>query len=113
MRPRVHWSDLLIGVAAIWLILSPVALGYDIDHLPDLRAPAINAYATGIGLLVFCLISAWRLEDIGNEIVNIGFGCWLVLSPYALGFSDLTSAALNAVMVGITVVAAAVWDLRS
>jgi hypothetical protein len=99
-------------MAALWLVASPVMLGYDLDHSPDFTAPALNAYAVGTGLIIFCIISAWRLEDLGNEILNILFGCWLVLSPYALAFSDRSLAALNAIVVGLFVIVLAIWDLR-
>jgi hypothetical protein len=108
MSPSVHWRDLLIGVAGVWLIASPSVLGYDLDS-----TAALNAYGVGFGLILFCIISAWRLEELGNEIVNIVFGCWLVLSPYALGFSDQGTVALNAILVGLIVAALAIWDLCS
>jgi len=108
MRPRVHWRDLLIGAAGAWLIASPSALGYGLDE-----AAALNATGVGWCLVVFCIISAWRLVDLGNEILNILIGCWLALSPYALGFSEQRIATVNAVSVGLIVVGLAVWDLCS
>jgi len=113
MRLQVHWRDLVIGAAAIWLIASPLVLGYDVGELPDSRAAALNSYAVGTGLLLFCIISAWRLEDFGNEILNIVFGCWLALSPYALAFADRAAATLNTIAVGVLVVVLAIWDLKA
>jgi hypothetical protein len=112
MRPKVHWCDLLIGVAALWLMVSPMLLGYDTDHLPTMRAPAVNSFAVGAVLFLFCVMSAWRLQDIGSEILNIALGCWLVLSPYAFGFSDLPRAAFNTIVMGVIVIALAICDLR-
>ena len=66
MRRSVHWRDLLIGAAGLWLIASPASLGFDLDNVA-----ALNAYSVGFFLILFCLISAWRLEDLGNEIVNV------------------------------------------
>jgi hypothetical protein len=113
MHPRVHWCDLLIGAAALWLMASPVMLGYDLEHSPNWQAPALNAYAVGTGLLIFCVLSAWRLEDLGNEILNIVFGCWLVLSPFALAFSDWRLVTLNTIAVGLVVIMFAILDLST
>ncbi|HTP60886.1 MAG TPA: SPW repeat protein [Burkholderiales bacterium] len=108
MEPRAHWRDVVIGLAGAWLVASPSVLGYDLDP-----AAAANAFGAGFGLVIFCIISAWRLTDLGNEIVNIVFGGWLVLSPYALGFSGERAATLNAISVGLVVAALAAWDLHS
>jgi hypothetical protein len=83
MRVNVHWRELLVGAAGVWLAASPLLLRYDLD-----TTLAVNAYAVGTGLIVFCLLSAWRLEELGSEIVNILLGGWLILSPYALGFQE-------------------------
>jgi hypothetical protein len=70
MGPKVHWRDLLIGLVALWLIASPSVLGYDLDS-----TAALNAYGVGFGLIIFCVISAWRLQDLGNEIWITECGC--------------------------------------
>jgi len=108
VKPRVHWRDLIIGVAGAWLVASPTVLGYGLDE-----TASANAIGVGWCLMIFCVISAWRLKDLGNEILNIVFGSWLALSPYSLGFSGDRAAALNAISVGLIVAALAVWDLHS
>lgn len=108
MHSSTHWRDLLIGMVGLWLIASPSLLGYGLSH-----AAALNAYGVGSGLIVFSIVSAWRLRDLGNEILNVVFGCWLVLSPFALGFSGQRAAALNAAAVGLIVASVALWDLFS
>lgn len=113
MRIRVHWYDLLIAIVALWLLASPTVLGYEVGRVPALQTPALNAYAVGFGLIIFCVMSAWRLEDVGNEIINMIFGGWLMLSPYALGFSDWLRPTVNTMLVGLAVVVLAVLDIRS
>ena len=108
MNPKVHWRDLLIGAAGIWLIASPKMLGYDLEE-----TAALNAVGVGWCLVIFCAISAWRLVDLGNEIFNIVIGCWLILSPFSLGFSERRTPELNAIAVGLLVAGLAVWDLSS
>ena len=113
MRRNVHWYDLLIVMAALWLLASPTVLGYEVGQLSVLQTPALNAYGVGLALTLYCVISAWRIEDVGNEIVNMIFGCWLMLSPYALGFSDWLRPSLNAMLVGLVVVMLAAMDIRA
>lgn len=112
-RPKIPWCDLVIGGAALWLLAAPQVLGYDTVHLPNMRAPAVNSQAVGIGLLLFGIISAWRTQDIGNEMLNIAFGCWLVLSPFALGFADLPRAVMNTIAVGLVVISLAIDELTT
>jgi len=105
---KVHWRDLVIAAASLWLMGSPFLFGYDSQLVA-----ATNAYGVGCALIFFCIMSAWRLRDFGNEIVNIVFGCWLVLSPYALAFADQRAATLNAIAVGLCVIVLGIWDLAA
>jgi len=66
----------------------------------------------GAGLVIFNLISACRLIDKGQEIFNIVLGAWLVLSPFALGFSAESEAGINAMIVGTLVVVLAGWQMH-
>ena len=45
-----------------------------------------------------------------EEAVNIALGVWLVVSPWALRFSDQVNVRLNAVIVGL-VIALAIWAM--
>ncbi len=42
-----------------------------------------------------------------QDIVNALLGVWVVLSPWALGFQDTTTAMSNAVVIGLALIAAA------
>ncbi|HUN68408.1 MAG TPA: SPW repeat protein [Burkholderiales bacterium] len=66
----------------------------------------------GAVLVIFNVISACRLIDRGQEIFNIVLGAWLVLSPFALGFSAVQEAAMNAMIVGGLVVVLAGWQMH-
>ena len=48
-----------------------------------------------------------RGEDNRRKIVNALLGVWVVLSPWALGFQDTTTAMSNAVVIGLALIAAA------
>jgi hypothetical protein len=44
-----------------------------------------------------------------EEWVNVLLGAWLVISPYVLGFSGLSAALWNQVIVGLLVAVLAAW----
>jgi hypothetical protein len=112
MSRRIHWCDLLIGVAGLWLLAAPTVLGFDLHEFPHSPTAALNCYVVGSGMAAFSLMSAWRLQDNGNEMLNIGFGTWLMLAPYALGFADWLTPTINGLLTGLTVVALAALDVR-
>ncbi|MEN2982872.1 MAG: SPW repeat protein [Thermus sp.] len=47
-----------------------------------------------------------------QDWVNLVLGVWLILSPWLLGFSGLTNATWNAILVGILVGALALSVAR-
>ena len=73
---------------------------------------AWNAYAMGAGIVVFALIAAY-MPKAWEEIINMLLGLWLVISPFALGFSDDTGVALHTVVVGILATAFAIWAMSN
>ncbi|AMP00141.1 SPW repeat family protein [Collimonas arenae] len=75
-------------------------------------AAASNACAIGVALVIFNLISARRIVDSGQEIVNILIGLWLILSPFALNFGAEKYVTLNALILGSAVVILAIWQIR-
>ncbi len=90
----------------VWLGVSPYVMGYTLN-----RSATGNACGLGISIVVFNLIIACRLEDKGEEILNIMLGLWLVLSPFSLGFFGETDVATNAIAVGMMLIALAVWQI--
>lgn len=40
---------------------------------------------------------------------NVILGIWLIISPWVVGFSDITGATWNAVIVGIVVAIVGLW----
>ncbi|MDR3387581.1 MAG: SPW repeat protein [Rudaea sp.] len=103
---RIRWQDWANLGLGVWLGTSPYVMGYTLD-----RPATGNACGLGIGIVVFNLIIACRLEDKGEEILNILLGLWLVLSPFSLGFSGETGVATNAMAVGTALVVLAVWQI--
>jgi hypothetical protein len=104
MNPRWQdWTNVLLGC---WLVVSPWQMGYSLNE-----TATTNACGLGAVLIVFNLISVCRLVDEGQEIFNILLGTWLMFSPYALGFTTDREPAINALAVGVMIVALAVWQI--
>jgi hypothetical protein len=101
-----HWQDWVNLVLGLWLILSPWLLGYS-------SAPAAMWNAVIIGVVVG-LMSFLHLRGgpLWEEWANVVLGIWLILSPWILGFSGMTSAMWNAVIVGILVGVLALSEAR-
>jgi hypothetical protein len=97
------WTNVLLG---FWLVVSPWEMEYSLNEVAT-----ANACGLGGVLLVFNLISACRQLDQGQEIFNILLGAWLILSPYSFGFSTEKEPTINAIVVGIMIVALAGWQI--
>ena len=97
------WTNVLLG---LWLVVSPWQMEYSLDKIAT-----INACGLGTVLAVFNLISACRLLDEGQEILNILLGVWLALSPYSLGFAMDRGPAINAHAAGAAIMALAIWQI--
>ena len=101
-----RWQDRANLVLGTWIFVSPQLLGYG-DSIA-----AWNAYVMGAGIVLFALIAA-RLREAPEEIVNILFGVWLAVSPFALGFSADEAIALHTVLCGILATAFAIWAMSN
>jgi len=104
---KFRWQDWLDVVLGSWLIASPWQLSYTVQS----EAATSNALGLGAVLVVFNLLSACRLTDSGQEILNILLGLWLITSPYTLNFTSVKSPTINTIVVGLMVVMLASWQL--
>lgn len=97
------WANLALGS---WIFISPWVLGY------TGTAAAWNAYVMGAGIVVFALIAAYMPKAWG-EVINMLLGMWLVVSPFVLGFDEMTIVALHTVLAGILATAFAIWAMTN
>lgn len=100
-----HWQDPINLVAGLWMIASPWVLAYQTQSQPMWNAVVLGALVAVVALSALFKASAWQ------QWVNAVLGAWLVISPWAIGFSTLQAAMLNAVIVGVVVAGLAVWAL--
>ncbi|HEU4626964.1 MAG TPA: SPW repeat protein [Steroidobacteraceae bacterium] len=97
-----------INVAlGIWLIISPWIYGYA-SSAPN---PTSSSVIVGALILIFGAIryNAPHTRTIFSW-ANIVLGAWTVFSPWIFSFVDRTGYVLNSVIVGIIVVALAIWS---
>lgn len=97
------WANLVLGS---WLFVSPWALDY------AGTTAAWNAHGMGAGIVVFAVMAAY-IPKSWEEMINTLLGIWLVVSPFALGFSADERIALHTVVAGILATAFAVWAMSS
>jgi len=97
------WLNLLLGA---WLFVSPWVMRY---ADPTSHA-AWNAWLLGAAIVIFAAVAV-SMPKAWEEAVNIALGVWLVVSPWALRFSDQANVRLNAVIVGLLVMALAIWAM--
>ena len=107
MKQMKHWQDPVTALLGAWLILSPWALGYQ----SNLTAMA-NAVIVGL-LLVAAALGAIFLPRAWEEWTEGVLGLWLAISPWALGFSTLEMARVNALATGVAVMILALWVLTT
>ena len=92
-----HWQDPLCIIAGLWMVASPWALAYAAEPRPMWNAVIVGALIALVALYTVFRLTAWK------EWANVVLGLWLIASPWILGFSGLTAAAFNAVIVGALV----------
>lgn len=94
-QSRVHgWQDAVEIVLIAWLWLSPFVLGFFGRMEASLTAvmiAAISSLFTQLGVATQKPVDEW---------INLALALALIASPWVLGYSDLTLATGNAVIVG-------------
>ena len=71
-----------------------------------------NAVIVGLALIAAAL-GAIFVPRAWEEWTEGALGLWLVVSPWVLGFSAMFGARLDAVVIGILVVALSAWTLAT
>lgn len=100
-----HWQDSTNAVLGGWLIVAPLALGFQ----SDLTAMA-NTALIGV-LLLAAALGAIFVPRPWEDWTETALGLWLAISPWVLGF-DSVLARVNAVVIGLVVLTLALWALQ-
>jgi hypothetical protein len=107
MKRVKHWQDPVNAVLGAWLLLSPWVLGFQHVQVAVLSTMAIGALLLATNLGAMSVPQAWE------EALDAVLGGALMLAPMLLGFDAAQAALANALVVGGTVTALAIWVLVS
>lgn len=97
----------LVAWVGLWELVSPFILGYTATP-----AALWNTIFAGMALI---FLAAWAAlsENAGTAKILDGItaavGVWLVVSPFVLGYSTMTAALWNDIIVGAVVIVLAAW----
>lgn len=89
--------DITSLVAGFGLLLSPWYLGYAAQ-----AGAAWNAWIVGAAIMVVAALTFYAFHQ-AEEWANAVLGIWAAISPWVLGFSDVTAAAAAHVIAGLIV----------
>jgi hypothetical protein len=113
-----RWRDWVMLVLGAWLFLSPWILGFAPGtpagapnrRWPARRRPPGMPGSWGVVITALAIWAIVKFAEWQDWLTGI-LGVWLIIAPWVLGFSSLTAAAWNQVIVGLLVVALAAWEL--
>ena len=88
----LEWTNLVLGVG-----LACAALAFT-----GIPAAAWNAGVVGV-LVACCSAAALYRQGAWAEWSNIALGCWVAISPFALGFTNAPAATWSLILVGSSV----------
>lgn len=103
-RRWIDWVNVMLGV---WLITSPWLLAVGAGNRPV----AWNSWGVGAAIVTLALFSMFK-PAVWGAVVGALLGTWLIASPWLLEFANVSTATLNAVIVGMLVVGYALWAMR-
>jgi len=113
---RKHWQDWGNIVLGLWIFASPwvlqhtMAAGTTVTGVTASSAAMWSLYIVGIAIAALAAAALLAFQT-WEEWINLTLGIWLLLSPWALGFSSSTLLMWNAVIAGSLVVVLAGWAI--
>lgn len=90
-------SAIILLLAGLWLIIAPFVLNY-----ASLGASSINDIILGIAVAVLALILMGARQNWASWLALLA-GIWMVIAPFALGYSSIGTVVANDVILGIIV----------
>ena len=102
---QTRWQDWAQLVLGVWLFFSPWILGY-----ANLGAPSANAYVIGAVIVILAAGELFTLQR-WEEWINLLLGIWLIIAPWVVGFSPVSSATENSVVLGIIMIVLPLWAM--
>jgi len=97
MKEQQRWQDWTNVLLGAFLVLAPLI---GIGAISDVAA--INSYVTGAAVALFAF-AAISHADLWKEYTNLVLGVWLIVAPFALGFTALVGPTYNQIIVGLLI----------
>lgn len=103
MDTKQRWQDWVNLILGTWLFITPF-FGMEMTS----STAAWNSYIFGVVVVV---LSIWALvrPRAWEEWINLIVGIWLIIAPFALGYTMQTTAMWNSIVVGVIVGIDAIW----
>ena len=101
-----QWEDWANWILGIWLCISPWALQFDLESVPTRNAVIVGFLIILAEVVTLSIFRPWE------EWINVALAAWLVISPWVLGIASAAATA-NFVIVGVLVIALALYEMRS
>lgn len=103
-RLSTYWQDDLNFLLGAGLFFSPWVFGFGAEQPAAFNAHAVGAIIAAVALIELFAFQTWE------EWVSGVLGAWLLISPWALGFSESSTAVLTSVVAGIAAIVLAIWS---
>ena len=103
---QVRTASGLNILAALWLIVAPFVLA-----LTGNMQVFWDSVIVGVIVLVLAAIREFSpAHNVWLSWVNVVLGLWLIVAPFALGFTTLSLTLWNSVLVGVVIAVLAFWS---
>jgi hypothetical protein len=101
------WASGLNVIAGLWLLISPWVLGFT-----DTQNALWNNVILGIAIAIIAFIRAggWYTPQWLGWL-NLILGIWVFIAPFVLGYSNVSSALWDDLVLGVIVVVLSAWSL--
>lgn len=103
VKDEQRWQDWFNLVLGAWLIIAPL-IGLGVNH----GLAAWNSYISGAVVAIFAVIALAR-PQLWEEWLNLIIGLWLIIAPFALGYTHQTGPMWNQIIVGLLIGVDALW----
>lgn len=109
MDMRKRWQDKLNLVLGAWMFLSPFIL---LNPYSPIQFDIVtgHSFLMGLAIMLVAVAAIYRFY-VWEEWLEAVLGVWLIVSPFVLGFSNVSIAMYNHIIVGLIIAADAIWVL--
>ncbi len=98
-RPLLGLLEVLNIGLGIWLLASPYLLTYPVYKAPRINDALVAGLIIGWAITRLATPASARWVSLGNVIL----GLWVAISPFVLMYTNVLSATINNIIVGLLV----------